>query len=117
MYVGWDQLFSAPAEPFTVNLQANGITLASDSSLTLVKDSFVLDQIIFNSGASPAQLGQDLAIRLAGNGNAGGAVTVWFANVSLDASPTVVGAAPEPRTWIMMTVGLALTGWARRRIQ
>jgi hypothetical protein len=77
VFIGWDNLFNAPPEPFTVSLEANGTVLASDSSLTLVKNSFVKDTIVFNSGASPAQLGQDLLIRLKGNGNGGvGAVTV-----------------------------------------
>ena len=90
------------------SLSANGVTLASDGSVTPALTQFALDTIVFNSGANPAQLGQALTITLQGTGCLGGpgclGGTVQFDNVQLDASPTQ-SSVPEPSTF-----GFALAG-------
>ena len=90
-------------------MEANGTVLASDSALVLTKNAFVQDTVVFNSGPSPAQLGQALLIRLAGTGIN---QEVWFDKVTLDASSSV--ATPEPATLALVIVGLGLAV-ARRR--
>jgi hypothetical protein len=74
---------------YTVELIANGVTLSSDSSLHPAPGTFLTDTIIYNSGLNPAQLGQNLAIRLSAVVN-GQAV---FDNVRLDATAVPIPAA------------------------
>jgi hypothetical protein len=48
---------------------AGNDTLASSSAATPVGGTFVIDEIVYNSGATPAQLGKPLQILVKGVGN------------------------------------------------
>jgi hypothetical protein len=72
-------------QPFTgyaAALMAGNVTLAAGNKATPVGGTFVTEEIVYNSGASPAQLGQPLPIlvRSLGNGQ------VNIAGVSLTAN-------------------------------
>jgi hypothetical protein len=108
-WVGNDLLL--PYSGYTAALTAGGVTLAGDNSaVSPTAGHFLQDTITFSSGASPAQLGQALGITLSDVGfNA-----VAFDEFQLDGSPTTVGAAPEPQTWMLLGGGLLLLVWLRR---
>ncbi len=92
---------------YTVALIANGITLASDSSLRPSPGAFLTDVIQYSSGADPSQLGQNLEILL--SSPAGGQAS--FDDIRLDAS-----AVPEPgSTGLMISGGLGLACLRRCR--
>lgn len=103
-------LITTTMDPYLGSLSANGVTLASDSSLAPALTDFALDTIVYNSGAAPAELGQALAITLQGTGCNSGpnctGGTVGFDNVQLTAVPTQTG-VPEPGALAFVVIGLA----------
>ena len=104
------QRLDFPLVSYTVALIANGVTLASDSSLRPAPGTFLTDTILYNSGSNPAQLGQNLEIQLSGpiSGQAD------FDDVRLNASPTT--AVPEPASlWLMVSGVVSLLSLPRRR--
>jgi hypothetical protein len=106
------QRLDFPLGPYTIALIANGVTLASESSLVPNPGTFLTATIVYNSGSNPAELGQNLEIQL--SALIGGQAD--FDNVILNASPTT--ALPEPASlWSMVTgaVGLLLLSSRRRR--
>jgi hypothetical protein len=98
-----------PFASYTVALIANGVTLASDSSLNPAAGTFLTDTIVYNSGSNPAQLGQNLEIQL--SALIGGQAD--FDDVRLDASPTA--AVPEPASLCLMISGMVSLLFYRRR--
>ncbi len=110
-------MITTTMDPYLGSLSANGVTLASDSSLSPALTHYALDTIVYNSGAAPAELGQALTITLQGTGCNGappcGAGTVAFDNVQLTAVTTQSG-VPEPATFGFIGAGLASLGFLRR---
>jgi len=104
-------------DPYLGSLSANGVTLASDSSLSPALTHYALDTIVYNSGAAPAELGQALTITLQGTGCNGAPPCmgglVAFDNVQLTAVTTQSG-VPEPATFAFIGAGLASLGFLRR---
>jgi hypothetical protein len=88
IYVG--QRADTPLSGYAVSLEANGVVLASDSSLQPASGKFLLDTVTYTSGSNPAELGKDLAIDLF---SSGGGAQVVFDDVKLSADPA---SAPEP---------------------
>jgi len=105
-----------PFSIYTASLEANGSVLASDSTLAPPPGTFLPDTIIYNSGASPAQLGQLLVIHLFATGLtvAGAPGQADFDNVTLDASPTGI---PEAATGALLSVGLIALSLLRRPLR
>lgn len=101
---------------YQVILAANGVTLATDTNaVSPAAGQFVKDTLTFNSGASPAELGQALSITLNDNFHVGAtAFAVDFDDVQLDATTTSSGTVPEPGAWAMVAAGLGLIGAAKR---
>lgn len=107
-WVGNDLLL--PYTGYTAALTAGGVTLTGDTSaVSPTAGRFLQDTITFNSGSSPAQLGQTLGITLSDVGFN----SVAFDEFQLDGSPTTLGAAPEPQTWMLLGGGLLLLVWLR----
>jgi hypothetical protein len=105
------QRLDFPLNGYTIQLMAGAVTLASDSSLAPAPGTFLSDTISYNSGSSPAQLGQNLTIQL----SAPASGQVDFDAVTLDASPA---ATPEPATITLLGIGIAGMagyGWGRRK--
>jgi hypothetical protein len=101
------QRLDFPLVSYTVALIANGVTLASDSSLRPAPGTFLTDTILYNSGSNPAQLGQNLEIQL--SGPIGGQAD--FDDVRLNAT-----AVPEPASlWLMVSGAVSLLSLPRRR--
>jgi hypothetical protein len=101
-------------DPYRASLEAaGGVILASDTTLNPPNDSFLLDTITFNSGASPAQLGQALTVRLSGTGSTPNS-TVWFDDVQLSATTTVSSSAPEPASIVLSGMALIAVGLLKR---
>jgi hypothetical protein len=94
-----------PLSGYTISLVANGVMLASDSSLRPSGGTFLADTITYTSGANPVELGQDLEIDLFSSGlsspNAGGQIE--FDDVTLNAMTT---ASPEPTVVSLLVLGL-----------
>jgi hypothetical protein len=109
-FVGNDLLL--PYTGYSAQFLANGVTLASDTSaVSPTAGHFLQDTITFNSGASPAQLGQPLEITFSDIGFNG----VAFDLVQLDGSTTVGSSTPEPGTWMSMAGGIAMMLAAKYR--
>lgn len=104
---------------YTVILSANGVTLATDTNaVSPAAGQFVKDTLTFNSGASPAELGQSLTITLNDDFHVGAAAfAVDFDNVQLDATTSSGASAPEPGAWAMVAAGLGLLGIAKRKLR
>lgn len=98
-----------PISGYAVSLEANGVVLVSDSSLRPAPGTFLEDILTYNSGANPAELGQNLVIDLFGSGVSatGGGGQVDFDEVSLQATGV---AAPEPG--FLTPLGLLVLGLA-----
>jgi hypothetical protein len=64
---------------YVAALMANGVMLASDSSLRPASNTFLEETIVYNSGPTPAQIGYPLVIFVKSYGNG----QVDIANVSL----------------------------------
>jgi hypothetical protein len=81
-----------PFSEYTVDLEAGGTVLVSDSSLSPGPGSFVTDTLTFFSGLAPPSLGQQLGIRLSATGLSatGASAQADFDLVHLDASPSAV---------------------------
>ncbi len=102
------QRLDFPFASYTVALIANGVTLASDSSLSPSPGTFLTDTIQYNSGSNPAQLGQSLEIVL--SATAGG--QALFDDVRINAFSLV----PDPSSLALCGVGfLALVVFKRCR--
>jgi hypothetical protein len=110
-------LITTTMDPYLGSFSANGVTLASDSSLNPALTQFALDTIVYNSGSSPAELGQALVITLQGTGCNSGpnctGGTVGFDNVQLTAVTTASG-VPEPATFGFFAAGLVFFAIMRR---
>lgn len=110
------QRLDEPLSPYSVSLEANGTTvLASDSAGSPTPGDFVTRTIIFNSGASPATLGQTLGIYITASSNNDGQAE--FDKFSLDGSPTGGPSVPEPATFVLIGGGIAAIMLSRRRLQ
>lgn len=79
------------------------------SGITIAPGTFGKVSLVFETGASDAFIGKPLHILISGTG-AGAA----FDNATLDASPLIASAVPEPATWTMMIIGFAGVGGAVR---
>jgi len=110
-------LVTTVMDPYLGSLIANGVTLASDSSLSPALTDYALDTIVYNSGAAPPELGQALTITLQGTGCNSGpnclGGAVGFDNVQLTAVTTQSG-VPEPATFAFIGAGLASLALLRR---
>jgi hypothetical protein len=105
-----------PFSQYTVDLEAAGTVLVSDSSLSPGPGSFVTDTLTFFSGLAPPSLGQQLGIRLSATGRdvTGASAQADFDLVLLDAS--AVSGVPEPSTLVLVAGGcLVLLGYGWRR--
>jgi hypothetical protein len=89
-----------PSSSYLIELIANGVTLASDSSLNPAAGTFLTDTISYSSDSNPAQLGQNLEIRLSSTSPNGGQVD--YDDVRLSAS---LNSVPEPSS--LSVVGLS----------
>ena len=100
---------------YLIELLAGSTVLASDNSSLAPVSGFLTSTIQFQSGASPAELGQTLQIRLRLIGSQVGQVAqVNFDNVRLDAT-LVDASVPEPTTLLLLGSGLAAAGLRRRK--
>ena len=105
---------------YRVDLLAGGVVIAQDlDSLVIAEGEFLTSEIIFETGAADAQLGQALGIRLVNlNQTPGGLASVPdlevdFDDVTLDATALAVS---EPGSLALIGFGLiALALRARRR--
>jgi hypothetical protein len=107
-----------PFSEYTIDLEAGGTVLASDSSLNPSPGTFVPDTITFSSGPAPATLSEQLGIRLTASGRSvtGAGAQADFDQVLLDAAPSV--SVPEPNTlFLFVTCCFAFLGyeWIRRK--
>jgi hypothetical protein len=105
-----------PFSEYTIDLEAGGTILASDSSLSPGPGTFLTDTITFSSGPTPPTLGDQLGIRLSATGLSvtGAAAQADFDLVLLDASS--VSSVPEPGTLsLLATACLGLLGYRRQR--
>lgn len=104
-----------PFSQYTIDLEAGGTVLASDSSLSPASGSFLTDVITFSSGPTPTTLGEQLGIRLSATGLSitDAAAQADFDLVLLDASPT--SPIPEPNTLAILAAScLGLLGYRFR---
>lgn len=97
--------------------QADAIVLAGDSSgLTINEGAFENSSITFNTGASHARFGQNLAIRLVSENSAQADPTIInevdFDNVRFTATPV-----PEPQSLVLLSLGTAFLCLNRKRKQ
>jgi hapalindole H/12-epi-hapalindole U/12-epi-fischerindole U synthase len=95
---------------YRLELLAGGVLLAADHNsigATIPEGEFRTANLVFNSGAAPAQLGLPLSLRLINLDIAGTAlapaIEVDFDNVQLTASPV-----PEPAAFGLWCLGLLL---------
>jgi hypothetical protein len=104
------QRLDFPFGGYVVELLAGSVVLASDSSLSPARGAFLLSTVVYNSGSSPAQLGQALAIHLTGKGPG----QADFDSVALDA---VTGAGvPEPASPMLVFAAISLLAYRFRRV-
>ena len=73
---------------YTVTLGAGNVSLATGNTATPVGGSFVTDTVTYESGATPAQLGQPLQILITSSGTSSGTGQVDIEDVTLTAAPT-----------------------------
>lgn len=114
------QRLDLPLSTYSVSLEANGTTvLGSDSAGSPTAGNFNLRTIIFNSGASPATLGQPLGIFIHASGSSvtGASGQADFDKFSLDGSPTGAPGVPEPATYVLIGAGITVIMLSRRRLQ
>jgi hypothetical protein len=105
------QRSDTPLSPYDVGLLAGGATLGSNSDGDPSPGTFIEQTIVYNSGPSPAELGQTLEITVSGTGQG----QADFDLFSLDASPTVsTSPTPEPSNLWLIVGGLGLIAWFRR---
>ena len=104
---------------YRIDLLAGGVVLAQDNnslSGAIPEGEFLTSTLLFQSGSSHLQLGQNLQIRLVNLNQVDGLfpaahLEVDFDNIQLDASATAV---PEPAS--AFAIGLCLIGiFSRRR--
>lgn len=94
---------------YRVDLLAGGTLLASDNNTLLPAEGrFLTSTVPFTTGASHANAGQPLTIRLVNLNGPG--VEVNFDRVRLDATP-----APEPTGTALLAISAAVVAAARRR--
>lgn len=101
---------------YIVSLETSlGVVLQSDSLGSPASGSFTQRSIVFNSGASPAQLGDTLRIDISvPTPGVGGNQQDIFDNFSLTADATVAG-TPEPGSLMLGCSGLLFLAGALRR--
>jgi hypothetical protein len=101
--------FTLPVWNYSIELWANGVQLGSAFNFPgMTANSVNVETLSVTIGASHAQMGQALQIRLMTNGNN---TEAFFDNVRLDASPTI----PEPGTYGLFALGAGLCGVRRLR--
>ena len=102
---------------YSVSLEANGVVLGSDSAGSPTAGNFIPRTITFNSGASPATLGQQLGIFIHASGLSatGSGAQAEFDAFSLDSSSAGAAAVPEPTTFVLIGAGISLIMLSRRR--
>ena len=110
--VAGDGLSSTPGDFFLKSMTGNidpatGLEVASGTFKTLT--------MIFETGATGPEIGQQLTVMLGSFSNASGVYGAEYDNVHLDATALGVSAVPEPATWAMMITGFGLAGGALRR--
>lgn len=102
---------------YLIELLAGSTVLASDNSSLAPVSGFLTSTIQFQSGATPAELGQALQIRLRLIGSQVGQVAqVNFDNVRLDGTLVDPTPVPEPASLLLFASGLAAVGLRRRRV-
>ncbi len=108
------QRTDTPLSGYAVALLAGGATLGSNSAGNPSPGTFMEQTIVYNSGPSPAELGQTLEILVNGSGNG----QADFDLFSLDASATgATSSVPEPSNFCLVVAGLGLVaGFAVRRL-
>jgi hypothetical protein len=105
------QRSDTPISAYDVAFLAGSSTLGSNSDADPSPGTFIEQTIVYNSGSSPAELGQTLEITVSGTGEG----QADFDLFSLDASPTVItSSTPEPSHFWLVLAGLGLVAWFRR---
>jgi hypothetical protein len=102
---------------FSVSLEAGGTVLATTSpACPATVGTFESLNLVYNSGANPAQLGDQLQIVLTATGSANTAepAEIDFDNLSLSDASAGVNSAPEPASGLIVIAGLGLLGIAFR---
>lgn len=104
-----------PFSGYEVELIAatSGDILVADGSLNPAPGTFLTDTLIFNSGPSPVQLGQNLKILLLAPDNSG---QVNFDNVRLDAVGPSTAVPIPPAGWLLGSGLLGLIGLRKKFI-
>jgi hypothetical protein len=105
------QRSDTPLSAYDVALLGGGSTLGSNSDGDPSPGTFIEQTIVYNSGPSPAELGQTLEITVSGTGEG----QADFDLFSLDASPTgITSSTPEPSNFWLVLGSLGLVAWFRR---
>jgi hypothetical protein len=102
---------------FSVSLEAGGMVLATaNPSCPATTGTFESLNLVYNSGANPAQLGDPLEIVLTatGSGSPFEPAEIDFDNLSLSDASGSGNSAPEPASGLIVMVGLGLFGIASR---
>lgn len=95
-------------------LGAEGSVLASRPGFYDVQEgAFQSFTLVFDTGASGAEIGRTLSVALGGNNQFGGGAA--YDNIRLDATSLSAGAVPEPGAWALMISGFGLAGAMIRR--
>jgi hypothetical protein len=91
-----------------VELLAGGVVLGSDSTGDPSPGTFIEQTIVYDSGSSPAELGQALEISVSGDANG----QADFDQFSLDATATgTTTSTPEPSSFWLVLGGLGSAAW------
>jgi hypothetical protein len=102
---------------FSVSLEAGGTALATaNPTCPATPGVFESLNLVYNSGANPAQLGDPLEIVLtaAGSGSTAEPAEIDFDNLSLSDTSGTGNPVPEPASGLIVMAGLGLFGIASR---
>ncbi len=101
---------------YRVELMAGGTVLSmDDNSLSIAEGEFATSTVTFTTGASHAQLGQNLGIRLISE-NILPPGSPAFMEVDFDDVGLTVDPVPEPQALILCALGLGALAWRRSRV-
>jgi hapalindole H/12-epi-hapalindole U/12-epi-fischerindole U synthase len=107
---------------YRIDLMAGGVVIASDNNSIgnlIPEGEFRLSTLIFNTPINHPQIGQNLGIRLV-NLNQPGTPQAPNIEVDFDDVRLVATAVPEPATWLLigltMAVAIPLMGRQRRKL-
>ena len=109
--VGVGDANNTPFGGYNIRLLAGGLTLAEDSnSLLPPNGEFLTSTVVFDALPGDPRIGQSLEIVLDSF-----SLETSFDLVTLDAS-AINGVVPEPTTLLLLGLGLAGLGFAKRRL-